>query len=487
MKRLTSYIIVILILLQPLGIFAVDIPGYEGGINNENNYKEVVFVTGEPIELEGTLKINIKEKKDIKTEQYTYNLENKKIGAKLSRTVKLTTTFETKDRQTTSKKTLDSYKETLQIGKKKYEVKTDDYQWNQGQVVQDTGLLEFYAGDWSARKTYKLNKGNEEVTVQTIGNLVGYNSPWSATETQTLQYIINYENKVTGENPWEGTAVVEASYNKTKDYNYVENVPNQISFKGGYILTEKHENTLKYKYDLPVFVEEELMTWRNIGNSSIQIDTNPIITRLNIPALRDIRGLDSEMDILLIASMEGLPLDTENLGPSSPMSRGDFAKALVGTMDIELPVEETSSRRSSRNKVEILPTYIDTPTTHRNHKYIEAVTEENIMEGIGKDKFAPDRALTRAEAITILIRQLGLQNGAPIKNYKTGYLDDSSIPSWAKNHVYMAKQIGLIDNDSYFYPNQAITKEETAVLLVNFINYMQNQLMYDFRENILNN
>lgn len=487
MKKITSYIIAIILLLSPLASFAVDIPGYEGGINNENNYKEVVFLTGEPIELEGTLKISIKEKSDTKTEQYTYKLENKKIGAELSRTVKLITTFETNGRQTTSKKTLDSYKETFQIGKKKYEVKTEDYQWNQGQVVQDTGLLQFYAGDWSARKTYRLDKGKEEITVQTIGNLVGYDSPWSATETQTLQYLMNYENKVTGEGAWEGTAVVETSYNKTKDYNYVENIPNQISFKGGYILTEKHENTLKYNYDLPVFTEEGTMPWRNIGNGSTQIDTNPIITRLNIPALRDIRGLASEKDILLISSMEGLPLNTTTLGPSTPMSRGDFAKALVGTMNIELPVEEQSRRRSSRNKVEKLPMFIDVPATHRNFKYVEAVAERNIMEGVGKDKFAPDRALTRAEAITILIRLLGMQNLAPIKNYTTGFQDDSSIPAWAKDHVYMAKQLDIIDNDQYFYPNRYITKEETAVILVNFINYLQTRLMYDFRENILNN
>lgn len=487
MKKITSCLIALLILIQPLASFAVEIPGYEGGINNENNYKEVVFITGEPIELEGTLKITIKEKDTTRTEQYTYKLENKKLDASLSRTVKLITTFEKNGTQTTAKKELDSYKETFQIGKKKYEVKTEDYQWNQGQIVQDTGLLQFYAGDWSARKTYRVNKGNEEVTVQTIGNLVGYDSPWSATETQTLQYILSYRNKVTDEGAWEGTAVVETSYNKTKDYAYVENVPNQISFKGGYILTEKHENVLKYNYDLPVISEEGIKQWRNIGSGSTQIDTNPIITRLNIPALRDIRGLASEKDILLIASMDGLPLNATNLGPSSPMSRGDFAKALVNTMNIELPAEEKTSKVSSRKKVEKLPTYTDVPETHRNFKYIEAISERNIMQGVGDGKFNPDKALTRAEAITILIRLLGVQNQAPIMNYTTGFQDDSSLPKWAKDHIYMAKQLYLIEPSPYFYPDKAITKEETAVLLVNFINYLQTRLAYDFRENILNN
>ena len=255
MKKLLSYILILTIVLTPIDIFAVAIPGYEGGINNENTYKEIVFVTGQPLELEGTLSIKVKEKKDKITEDYTYKLENLKADAKLTRKIKLVSTITTNGNQTTIKKDLDSYKETLQIGKEKYEVKTQDYQWNQGQVEHSTGLLDYYAGDWSARKTYSLNKGKEEIIVQTIGNLVGYDSPWSATETQTLHYIINYEDKLTDNKSWEGTSTVETSYNKTKDYAYVENIPNQISFKGGFILTEKHENILKYSYDLPRTVE----------------------------------------------------------------------------------------------------------------------------------------------------------------------------------------------------------------------------------------
>lgn len=489
MKKIISFIIITIFLFQTMTSVAVEIPGYEGGINNENTYKEVIFVTGQPIELEGTLKISIKESKEGQSENYTFKLENRQLDIQLSRTIKLKTILDKSETQTTAKKSLDSYKETIKVGKTKYEVKTENYQWNQGQVVEDTGLLNFYAGDWSARKKYEVDKGDKEVIVQTIGRLVGYDSPWSATETQTLEYIINYENKETGEDPWEATAKVETSYNKTKDYNYVENVPNQISFKGGYILTEKHENTLKYQYDLPAFDGNGAkVPWRNLGQGSTQIDTNPIITRLNIPALRDIRGLPSEKDILLIASMDGLPLDSSTLGPSTPMSRGDFAKALVGSMDIELAEEtKTNSRRASRSKEEETLTFIDVPKTHRNYKYIEAVSKRNIMQGVGKGMFHPDKAVTNAEAITILVRLIGLEDQAPIQNYTTGYKDDSSIPEWAKDHVYISKELGIASSNEYFYPNRAITKEETATTLVRFINYLQTKLLYDFRENILNN
>ncbi len=493
-KRIATLILTLILLVSSIPSFGVEIPGYEGGINNENNYKEVIFITGEPIEMEGTLKIKIDEKnrKGIKERNYTYNydLNNLKLGATLKRTIKLVETFETNGKQTTSQKTLDKYTENLRINGKTYQVKTDDYQWNQGQVIHETGLVEYYAGDWSARKTYKVDRGEEEITVQTIGNLVGYDSPWSATQTQTLHYIIEYQNKLQEDEQWEGTATVEASYNKTKDYGYVENVPNQISFKGGFKLTEKHENVLKYSYDLPKLGG----TGRNIGQDSMSIDTNPKITRLNIPALRDVRGLPSEEDILFIASMDGFSLTATNLGPYTAVSRGDFARALANTMDIEVPEAEedtnTRNRRSNRNRSnaqEEKPRYIDVPKKHRNYPYIEGVSRRNIMIGVGKGRFEPDRELTKAEATTILIRLLGFQNLAPIGNYSTGFKDDSSIPSWAKDHVYMAKELNIIPRDEYFHPNKAITKEETAILLTNFIHYLQKQLKYDYRENILNN
>ena len=148
----------------------------------------------------------------------------------------------------------------------------------------------------------------------------------------------------------EGRTTVEASYNKTKYYDYEENIPQQISFKVGCVLTEKHDNVLKYNYDLPRMREDTIVIGRNIGKDSFSIDTNPIITRLNIPAAKDILGPKNEDELLLLASMEGLPLQSRYIGPDTPMSRGEFAKALIQSMDIPIEKqEETRTRRSRRN------------------------------------------------------------------------------------------------------------------------------------------
>jgi hypothetical protein len=488
MKKIISVISIILIIIIPLQSFAINVPGYEGGIQNENTYKEVIFVTGEPIVMEGTLTVKTKEKDNTISEQYTYKLKNIAQKAELSRKVKMTETLNTNGNQTSSSRTLDSYDEKLEISGKRYEVEDEDYQWNQGSISTDTPLNSYYAGDWSGRKTYVVDKSNEVVNVETTGSLVGYDSPWSATETQTVHMTVNYENKEAAGIKWGGSATIETSYNRTKDYAYGENPVKQISFSGGYRITEKEENVLKYSYDLPNIKNNAVSKGRNTGTNSFSLDTNPIITRLNIPEVRDVEGHPYEDAILLLASMGAFPLNSTSLGPDSPMSRGEFAKAICLSMGVEPErEEETTSSRRKKNQVVKVPTYTDVGKTHTYYPYIEGVTKRGIMEGVGKGRFDPNRALTKAEATTIIIRLLGFKSLAPIGNYYTGYTDDKNIPLWAKDSIYVAKELGIIERGGYFYPNKEITKGEAAELLVNFINYLQNNLKYDYRENILNN
>lgn len=482
MKKTFIFILAIMLIITPVKSFAIKIPGYEGGIQNESLYKEIIFVTGEPIIMEGTLTIEPKKKNNTK---YTYELENKAHNAKLTRTIILKEILEQNGTQVKSTKVMEKFKESISIGNKKYEVKDSQYQWNQGTITHNTPLISYYAGDFSARKTYDINKGEEILVVESVGYLVGYDSPWSSTQTQTIDYILNYENKLT-EETWEGTATVESSFNKTKDYSYAENIPNQISFNGGYRITEKEENILKYSYDLPRIVNNQIVRGRNIGSNSLALDTNPKIERLNIPALRDVLGHEYEEELLLLASMEGLPLNSISIGPNSAITRGDFARLIVKSMGIEIIKEEV--KRTNRKKVEEpTPSFIDVDLNDKNFDYIEEVYKRNIMLGIREGIFEPEAALTRVEAYSVVARILGLQNLVPIGNYSLGYRDEANIPIWARGHIYICKELGLIEDSNYLYPNRYLTKGEAARLIVNLINYMQEELPYDYMEGILNN
>ena len=104
---------------------------------------------------------------------------------------------------------------------------------------------------------------------------------------------------------------------------------------------------------------------RNMGTESLSLDTNPIIERLNIPALRDVLGHEHEEELLLLSSMEGLPLNHISIGPNSPMTRGDFARLIVKSMGIEIVKEEPPE-----------PTFIDVDIEDKNFDYIEEVIKE---------------------------------------------------------------------------------------------------------------
>ena len=471
---------------------ALEVPGYEGGIKNETLYKEAVFVTGEPIILEGTLDISVRERSNQVTERYTYKLENAEKKAKMTRTVTVTKDLQVRGDQTTSTASISSFRETLDVAGVKYEANDKSYQWSKADVHQDKPGVTYFAGNWDGRKTYTINKSQGKVMVETRGNAVGYEHYWGTTETQSISYYIDYERKTrVGQEDeiirWQGTAAVDAVHNRTRDFSYESNQPTQISFRGGYLLTEQQENVLKIHYDLPRLNEEgQVRSQRNVGNTSFSIDTNPVNQRLSIPNMRDVAGHWAERDILLLTSMDALTSNSSYFGPALPMNRGDFARAIATVMGLKK--EEPAAKTRTTKAVEEPQIFTDVTKEDPNKKYIASVYEKGIMQGVGKDRFSPNQALTRAQAVTVMITTLGFENLAPIQQYSTGFRDDGQIPLWAKDAVYMAKELGLVQgtDEGYFQPNKILTKAEAAAMMTNFIQYLQQDLRYDYREQILN-
>ncbi|MEW9701025.1 S-layer homology domain-containing protein [Paenibacillus sp. SI8] len=94
-----------------------------------------------------------------------------------------------------------------------------------------------------------------------------------------------------------------------------------------------------------------------------------------------------------------------------------------------------------------------------------AAANRGWMLGTASDRFAPDAALTRAEAATIMVRALGL-SGETASSNAAGFKD---VPAshWARQDIMIAKQHGLIEgiSDDRFAPDGVITREQMSVLL----------------------
>lgn len=487
-----SVLTLLLILSFTLQTHALEIPGYEGGIQNQTTYKEVIFITGEPIVVEGL--VTIRDRGDRLT--YTYrNLTDSKNKLSLTRNVTLTKeTLSNGEDQRQEALILDRYRETINVNGVRYETTEAQFPWSLAQVFHEKPGVTYFAGNWDGRKTYTINKNQGTVTVETQGTAVGYDHNWGATNTQSLLHFIQYDRTIdNGDDEenicWEGTVEVDVVHNRTKDYHYEANTPTQISFRGGYLLTEVEENIVKYNYNLPRLDEDGyVLRGRNSGTESFSLDTNPINKRLAIPAMRDISGHWAEQDILLLASMEALSPSNSNFGPSLPMSRGEFARALGVILGIEKEAQQQTSRRRSLVVEEPKTLFVDVPVENPNQLYIEAIVAKGIMKGVGQDHFMPNQSITKAEATVAIIKAIGFEDLAPIQQYATGYSDDPSIPLWARDAVYLSRELGIVGGNAtgYFQPNRILTKAETAEILTNLINYLQRDIRYDYRERILN-
>jgi len=108
----------------------------------------------------------------------------------------------------------------------------------------------------------------------------------------------------------------------------------------------------------------------------------------------------------------------------------------------------------------------------RSHWAREAIRElasKYIIEGVSSAAFAPNANITRAQFATLLARSLGLQGDA---GAAAGYRDVSTSGKLAP-YIGAATKAGIIGGfeDRTFRPNESITREQMAIMLVRAMDY----------------
>lgn len=458
---------------------------FTGGVQNEYKYEEIVFITGEPIKFTGTYSVSEKEKDNELSVTYKFKLttEDTSLNGKLDRTITYTTIYDKHNNvgQTIGQTTVTKYKETIKFDKDTYELK--DYQFSKSDVIDERPASTFYSGNFKGRKYYEYNKNGGYIIIEITGGNVGYENFWGSTETQIVDNIIEANIYPTDESDgesWTGTYSYQVSDSMTKSLRYSENDATFSSFNGGYIRITERETVSRYSYNLP----------NAKGTISLNQEMVPKLERLIVPKFRDVNGHWAEEYIEKLYSLDVFDDNSDIFAPDVPMTRLDFTKAIMRACDIRATMEEEkATKRISRKKTEAEPSYFtDISTDNPDYQYIKAAVDKGIIKGISKDLFGPKKSLTRAEAVTILIRALGFESKAPNPGYITSFSDDRQIPSWAKDSIYMAKEIGLIQGDTLnrANPNQALTRAEASALIVRFLEFLEKDLQKDYRENIIN-
>ncbi len=104
---------------------------------------------------------------------------------------------------------------------------------------------------------------------------------------------------------------------------------------------------------------------------------------------------------------------------------------------------------------------------------IESVSYRGLFQGVSPKMFGPEQTMTRAMVITVL----GRLDGVEMKGRTTSFVD---VPkgSYYEEYVAWGMENKIVSGvtDKEFAPNQAITREEMAVMMANYIKYKK----YDY-------
>lgn len=286
--------------------------GFSGGVHNEHQYEEIVFITGEPIKFAGDIDISVREKDDEERITLKFDLTAKDLDekTKFKRTVTLITEYDERNDkgQAIGNTYVSKCKEKIEIGDDKYEL--DDIQFSKSDVIDKRPASDFYSGNFKGRKYYKINKDEGEVVVEITGSNVGYENFWGSTETQTINYEIscerwvekpidededededekNDENKIKID--WKGSVQAQVSDSMIKSLVYSDNEASLSSFSGGYTSTINQEIVSKYEYDLPKMKDNiPEKSKRNRDTIRLSAKMVPEVERLVVPKFRDIAG-----------------------------------------------------------------------------------------------------------------------------------------------------------------------------------------------------
>jgi hypothetical protein len=439
-----------------------------GGVKNEYDYEEYVFISGKPILFKGSgknVKVDSKDSKGKRITNYTYTLKSDKDDSLVR---KMTYESNVKDYiligQTTQNGTVTKFSEEMTIDGVKYSLV--DYQFSNGLAIDNRPASDYYAGNIIARKIFEkqVNRSTKErIEVHIISRNEGYTNFWGATEAQITTSEIKFGNG--------SVALVEnrVSSNKSRTLNYEPNSASLSSFTGGYAMNTGAEMVSSYKY--------------NFGDGEHLLETNavytPVVERLPIPKFRDIAKHFAKDSIEQLYSLGVFDEDLEYFSPNLQMQRYEFAIAISKALNLrvfEEPLKSDTTRLFS-----------DVARTKKDYEYLVAAFNKGVINGVSSTRFDPEGGLTREQAATILIRALGLEGRVQDNQTLTKYKDQAKISSYAKASVSEATRIGLLQGhaNGTFSPQGKLTRAESAVVLTRFLDYLKSDLKNNYQEDIL--
>lgn len=439
---------------------------------NTYTYKEVVFYTGRPIELTGTIQttidlVDFQDKPSGKyKESYVIEASNSDQTVKLNRVLNLETAYYTKNgeykRQVIKNSYLTAWQENVVTPAGNYSLKEGSGIFSKATVEDITPGVTYYNTTLSYSGVL-VDDNKKEMLISMAGDIYGYRQPWSKVESQKLNLSLSSEKVNIN-------VYLKPKLEAKKTIYYNQNEPFPISFGGTYNQRMEREGTLYYK--IQTFVPD---LSKSEVEKSIILTTPNEIEKLPIPEGLDfIEGHWAQEPLKKLYSMEvltGLPRQGMQF---ESMTRGDFVKALCLAMDID-----TTKYEQVKKDAPVI--FGDVKPGHPMYPYIMGAYDAKLVVGTGEN-FDVNLPISRQEAFVIYIRVIGLERLGITNSPTTAFVDDAQISKWAKKEIAAGVKLGIIQGNAEgkVNPLQWINKAEAAAIIDRLIEYLRRDIGKDY-------
>ncbi len=461
--------------------------GIDPGVTDGMDYQEVVFVGGSPQVFKGTVKETIRERGDSRQVTLSYKLSQVGGDGKLTRTVKLTYTREQSGTKEVQVMSLDGYTESLAIGKVTYKLDKDRLFFSGSQAVDHCPAIDFWTGNWYMKKVYVSGRGGKDrVTVETSGKSEGYSNAWGKGDTRVIDVSIEAEPSDGGS--WRGSARIIMNDTVSRSLSYVSQGAQLASFSGSFVDENRGEQVMTVEYDLPRVDSQGINDEeRTRGTFELSSASPARVKHLFLAEFKDLRNHWAKEAVESLCGLGAIDGQGSYFYPALPAIRGDFVKAVVVVTGMSQESEEIPAKTGRRGKNETeIPVFLDVDATNPYFKYAQIAGKKGLVEG---KLFRPEEKITRAEAVVLLVKALGLENLSPGPGVDSGFYDDGLIPLWAKEAVYVAKEYGIIGGETVsgvnlFRPNDIVTRAEMAAMVDRLRIFLNRDFSRDYRDRL---
>ena len=189
----------------------------------------------------------------------------------------------------------------------------------------------------------------------------------------------------------------------------------------------------------------------------LQTDSLDVVgTENNIRQFADINGHWGRDAIAFVTARELFEgIGNNRFGPNGSMSRAMLVTVLGRLSDV--------SPGSAKKGV-----FSDVPANAYYSAYVQWAVEQHIASGVGKNKFQPDKSITREEMAVMIYNYLKSQGYNLDKVATASYVDGAKISSWAKDSVKALYEMGILTAEK-FNPKDKLSRAEFATILKRLI------------------